>query len=413
MKEKIKLGYIGMGRRGRSMLNGCYSKMDDVDIVAICDLREERLEGTREIFEERQKPMPKMTTNYMDIINDPEIDAVVVMTPWAGRVDIAIDAMRANKQVAIEVGCAQSLDECYRLLEAYKETGIHVMMLENCCYDQREMAIYNMVKQGLFGEIVHCDGAYRHFLPNVDLLKEIMDGKEFTHYRLKHYIEQNRENYPTHELGPICKVLDINRGNRLVSLSSFASKARGIKQFAADQFGEDSEWAKIDYKQGDIVTTIITCADGATISLTLDTTLPRGHYSRGYSIRGTKGCSIEDSNSIYLKEMGEKVRDNEKEMIEKYEHPLWKNFKESVKATHGNMDWFISRAFVESVKKGVKPPIDIYDTLTWLAIGPLSAQSIAQGGAPVEVPDFTEGAWQNREPIVKGKYCLEEVCDEK
>lgn len=412
MKEKIKLGYIGIGRRGRSMLDNCYSKMDDVDIVAICDIRPERMESTREIFEERQKPMPKMTTDYMDIINDPEIDAIALMMPWEGRVDIAIEAMHANKQVAIEVGCAQSVDECYRLLEAYKETGIHVMMLENCCYDQRELAIFNMVKQGLFGEIVHCDGAYRHFL-NGGLLGEIIEGKELTHFRLKHYIEQNCENYPTHALGPICKVLDINRGNRLVSLSSFASKARGIKQFAADQLGEDSEWAKIDYKQGDIVTTIITCADGATISLTLDTTLPRGHYSRGYSIRGTKGCSIQDSRSIYLKEMGEKVRDNEEEMIKKYEHPLWKNFNENISATHGNMDWFIGRAFVESVKNGVKPPIDIYDTLTWLVIGPLSAMSIAKGGTPVEVPDFTEGAWQNREPIVKGKYCLEEVCDEK
>jgi hypothetical protein len=325
--------------------------------------------------------------------------------------------MLAGKYTAIEVGCSQTLEECFELIDTYEETGSPLMMLENCCYGRREMMVLNMVKKGLFGEVVHCTGAYAHYLNDCELFAEMV-GKnptdKVTHYRLQHYIDGNRENYPTHELGPICKVLNINRGNRLVRLSSFASKSAGLKAYAAEKFGEDSEYAKIDYKQGDVINTIITCAGGETISINLDTTLPRAYYSRNFSVRGTKGMSTEEHGVIFLEGMKEGIGNNEGEMGKTHDHPLHAEYEMmGPRGGHGGMDWLVCRAFVEAVKNGTNTPIDAYDSVTWLAVGALSEMSIKGGGIPVEFPDFTKGKWQNREPVVRCKYCLDEIIEDR
>ncbi len=415
MKTKIKIGYVGVGRRGLSMLKNCFIKMNDVDITVLCETSDERVAMARDVFTENQKPMPKITDCYDDIITDPEIDAVVIMTGWDSRPEMAKKAMLAGKYTAIEVGCSETLAECFELVSVYEQTGTPLMMLENCCYGRREMMALNLVKKGLLGELVHCTGAYSHYLNSMELFAEMLSENKksdsVTHYRLRHYIEKNRENYPTHELGPICKVLGINRGNRIVKLSSFSSKAVGIKSFAEDKFGKDSEYAKIDYKQGDIVNTIMTCAGGETILITLDTTVPRAYYSRNFSVRGTKGMISEERCAVFLEGMEEPVYNNEKEMFQKYDHPLHAEYETvGSRGGHGGMDWLVCRAFVEAVKNGTNTPIDAYDTATWLAVGALSEQSINRGGMPVDFPDFTNGKWQNREPAVIGKYCLDEIC---
>ena len=408
MKNQITVGYIGVGRRGHGMLRECFSQMKDVKIKYVCDLYPDRVTRGLETVQEKGAHTPTGTADYHDILNDPEVDAVIIMTGWSGRPALAIESMRAGKYTAIEVGCADTLEECYDLVRTYEETGVPVMMLENCCYGRREMMLYNIVSQGLFGEIVHCTGGYMHYLNNFGLFKDIG-----VHYRLPHYIARNRENYPTHELGPISKLLKINRGNRLLTLSSFASKSRGLRQYAADTLGEDHELAHTDFKQGDIVTTVLSCAGGETVVLTLDTTLPRAYYSRNIGVRGTKGMSYEDTRVVFLEGMEEKVRDNEAEFFEKYDHPLHREYESmGTRGGHGGMDWLVCRAFVESVKAGTDTPIDAYDTATWLAIGPLSEQSIAQGGKPMEIPDFTHGLWQTDRPVLRGKYCLDEVCED-
>ena len=413
MKKTVKIGYIGLGRRGYGMLKRQFSQMDDVEIVMMSDLSEKRLEKARAFLSENTAHKPICTTDYRDIIACPEIDAVVIMTGWSGRPQIAMEAMRAHKYAAIEVGCADTLEECYDVVRTYEETGMPLMMLENCCYGRREMMALNLVKQGLFGELVHCTGGYHHYLNEIELFKDI-DEEDIPHYRLAHYRDKNRENYPTHEFGPISKVLSINRGNRVTRLSSFASKAVGIKAYAAEHLGADSPYATADYRQGDIVNTILTTENGETVLLTLDTTVPRAYYSRNFSVRGTKGMSTEEGHVVYLAGMPEEIRDNEKEMFEKYDHPLHAEYvKKGVKAGHGGMDWLVCRAFIESVKNGTDTPIDVYDTATWLAIGPLSEQSIQNGGAPVEFPDFTNGKWQNREPVTECKYCLDKICTDE
>jgi hypothetical protein len=251
-----------------------------------------------------------------------------------------------------------------------------------------------------------------HYLNEVELFKDI-ENDDVKHYRLDYYINNNRESYPTHELGPISKALNINRGNRMVRLNCITSKSAGLKSYAKDKLGENSKYSNIDYKQADIVTTLITCAGGETIQLTLDTTLPRAHYSRNFSIRGTKGMSNEDSRAIFIEGMEEPARDNENEMYEKYDHPIHVEYEKAQKlGGHGGIDWLVCRAFVESVKRGINTPIDAYDTASWLCIGALTEQSIAQNGAPVDIPDFTGGKWQNREPAPVQKYSLDVVVDD-
>jgi len=413
MKEKIRVGYVGLGKRGRGMLKRCFAQMADVEVAYLCDLSRERMEQGQQYLLDNGREPAVLTANYQDILQDPTVDAVILMTGWDNRPELAKQSMLAGKYTAMEVGCSKTLEECFDLIETYEKTGVPLMMLENCCYGRREMMTLHMRELGLFGEIVHCDGAYGHYLADEDLFNNL-EIKDPPHYRLAHYISGNRENYPTHALGPISKVLNLNRGNRMLRLSSFATKAVGLKDHAADRFGADSEYAKIDYKQGDIVNTVITCANGETILLSLDTTIPRAYYSRNYTVRGTKGLYSEERKVGYLKGMAEPVENNEKEFFEKYDHPLHREYEElGTRGGHGGMDWLVCRAFVESVKNGTNTPIDAYDSVLWLAIGALSEQSIKGGNIPVEVPDFTNGKWQDREPIVEGKYCLDKVCVDK
>lgn len=414
-KDKVRVGYIGCGRRGYYVLEHSFCDMADVEITWICDIREKRLDATLKLFADKGLPAPKTTTDYHDILADADVDAIVVMTAWRGRSDIAVDAMNAGKYTAIEVGGAYDLSECYALVDTYERTGSPLMMLENCCYGRREMMALKMVKEGLFGEVVHCDGAYGHHLPSCDLVV-VKDGEEdIEHYRQYEYAARNCEQYPTHEFGPISKVLGINRGNRILSLSSFASKSRALKAYFEEHVSKDHPLQGKEFAQGDIITTVLTCAGGETVRITLDTTLPRPYYSRSFTVRGTKGCCFEEGNfgTFFLEGMKEPTTNNEKEFYEKHDHPLHAEYaKLETPEGHGGIDWLVVRAFIESVKAGVDTPIDAYDTAAWMAITPLSAASIAKGGAPMEFPDFTRGKWVHREAPITTKYSLDVIVED-
>lgn len=412
MSRVLKVGVIGLGCRGYGLLDGVMLHMDDIEIVAVCDHYEDRVAHAANRVKEIKGNMPIQTTDYKEVIASPEVEAVVVATSWADHVHIAIQAMEAGKYVGTDVGGAYSIEECWELVRAYERTGVPCMMLENCCYGREEMMVLNMVKQGVFGEVVHCQGGYQH-----DLRQEVAFGAENRHYRLVNYMHRNCENYPTHELGPIAKVLDINRGNRMVSLVSMASKARGLNTYMKAHKADDEVLVNTHFEQGDVVTTLIKCAHGETIVLTLDTTLPRS-YSRGFRVQGTKGMFLEDNLSIFLDgehnhyDFDWKPQWNNVEAYrEQYDHPLWKKFLEDgVKGGHGGMDWLVLKAFFESAKAGTPTPIDVYDTAAWMCISTLSEQSIAMGGQVVPVPDFTNGKWLTRTEEEDSIYCLSKVC---
>ncbi len=409
--EKIKVGVIGLGCRGYGLLETVLVPMCEqniLEIVSVCDSYEDRTLVSADFVEQKINKRPKCTTDWNEVVCDEDVNAVLVLTSWEDHVKICIASMEAGKPVGVEVGGAYKLQDCFDLVACYERTGVHCMMLENCCYGRRELMALNMSRKGLFGSVVHCSGGYMH-----DLREEIINGDINRHYRQRNYLTRNCENYPTHELGPIMSVLDINNGNRFVSLVSVASCAKGLNEFAKAHRGEDHFLSTCKFAQGDIVTTLITCAGGEIIRLTLDTTLIRPYYSREFTVRGTKGMCEETMHGHYtyiLEGMEEGVYNNKEEFYAKYDHPLHKEYAEmQAVGDHGGIDWLVLRAFVESVKSGTNTPIDAYDTASWLAIGPLSEMSIANGNTAVAIPDFTNGRWFRREEPNTGKYSLDVV----
>ncbi|MBP3936313.1 MAG: Gfo/Idh/MocA family oxidoreductase [Clostridia bacterium] len=404
MKQEIRLGIIGLGQRGWGLYTGVLKHLEHIRVTAVCDLYEDRMDRMVEAVKENRGYEPDRVADYHELLAREDVDTVLIAASWAMHTQMACDAMKAGKAVACEVGGAGSLDDCWQLIHTYEQTGTPIMMLENCCYGRNELMILNMVRQGLFGEVVHCRGGYCH-----DLRDEVGYGREIRHYRLDNYLRRNCENYPTHEIGPIANVLNINRGNRFVSLYSMASKACGLNEFLRREKGDEYDLTNAKFAQGDMVTTLIKCAGGETIQINLETTTPRA-YSRQFEVHGTKATYLEDNQSVYLDTPENKAADfnwkakwgNIEELREQYEHPIWKKYiEEGVydgPAGHDGIDWLVLNAFFDCYAEGKPMPIDVYDMATWMAITPLSENSIATGNT-VYFPDFTGGKWVTRKPL--------------
>lgn len=394
----IKIGFIGLGSRGANLLEDIVLGQGE-HVTAVCDSYADRAENGAELVTKAGQDRPHVYTDAEDVIRDEEVNTVIIASAWESHVEIAIAAMYAGKAVAMEVGGAYTLNQCWDLVKAYEETKTPFMFLENCCFGRREMMVLNMVQQGLFGEIVHCAGGYQH-----DLREEVTFGKENRHYRLRNYLARNCDNYPTHDLGPIAKILNINHGNRMLTLTSTASKASGLRDYILKNKPEDEFLKKQIFTQGDIVTTVIKCAKGETIVLTLDTTLPR-YYTRNFTVRGTAGMYEEVTDSVFLDreediahdfDWGKTNINNAHIYEEQYEHPVWKEYlAEGVQGTHDGMDWLEFRTFFRALRENAPMPIDVYDAASWMAITVLSEMSIARGGAVVDIPDFTNGKWDS------------------
>ena len=234
--KQIKVGIFGLGIRGCNLLSQVLD-VEDVKITALCDLYEERIEKGLDIIKEKGADKPLLCTDdYHKLIAYDDVDVVMIFAAWEAHIPAAIEAMKAKKPVAVEVAGAYSIDQCWELVKTYEETKTPIMMLENCCYGRRELMLLNMVNQGFFGKIAHCDGSYCH-----DLREEIIGGNKNKHYRLRNYMNRNCENYPTHELGPIAQYLNINHGNRMVSLTSTASKSVGLHEYVKKHHIDDKE----------------------------------------------------------------------------------------------------------------------------------------------------------------------------
>ena len=397
--KNLKVGIIGLGNRGYWLMKDVILLMPGIKVTAVCDVYEDRNERAAKLTEEVCGHVPATETDYKKLIARDDVDVVVVSCAWESHIKVAIDAMKAGKPVGMEVGGSYSVKECWDLVDTYEETQTPFMFLENCCYGRRELMALNMVKQGLFGDIVHCRGGYMH-----DLREEVSEGEKNRHYRLRNYIHRNCENYPTHELGPIARILNINHGNRMLTLTSMASRSAGIQEYIKDRMSDDEKLMNTRFAQGDVVNTMIKCAGGETILLTLNTSLPR-FYSRDFTVCGTKGMYEEENDTVFVdkKYTAEEEWDfkanwgNAKDYEKDYEHPIWQKFlNDGVQGGHGGMDWLVFEAFFESIRNGEPCPIDVYDAASWMCISALSEESIAMGGHPVAIPDFTNGEWIKR-----------------
>ena len=398
----LRIGFVGLGQRGSGMLR-TFLGFPNVDVVAVCDVYEDRINETSQFIKEKRNHEPKKYQDFNKMLLDKNIDAIYIASSWEEHIEQAIKCMEHHIPVAMEAGGAYSLKDCWRMVDAYEATKTPIMMMENCCYDKFETLLFNLNKDNKFGEIVHCHGAYSH-----DLRKEISEGNIIRHYRLRNYIARNCENYPTHELGPLAKLLNINAGNRFLSIVSVSSKARGLEEYIKEGKCPDKSLNDIKFAQGDIVSTIITCENGETITLTLDTTLP-GYYSRQLEVKGTKGCANQEANMVLFDE-DEEVFWNPYETIKKhggnadefkeYLPKYWRDItQEQINLGHGGMDYYMVGTFVDALLNNKPMPIDVYDAAAWYAITPLSEKSIKNGGRPYKIPDFTRGKYKTKKQI--------------
>ena len=412
LAHKLKLGFIGVGLRGINHLNNAMRRKD-TEITAICDIDPKRIDIALDLIEKDGRKQPlvfgKHEEDYLNLLDSKDVDAVIIATPWLWHTKMAVAAMQAGVYAGLEVSASQTIEECWDLVNTHEATGTHMMFLENVNFRRDVMAVLNMVKQQVFGEMIHYRCGYQHDLREVKFnngKQPYGGGVEFgakgtseAKWRTKHSVYRNGDTYPTHGVGPIAAMADINRGNRFVSMTASATKAVGLHNHIVAQGGAAHPNAKIKFKQGDVITSTIVCANGETIIVTHDTNLPRP-YSLGFRVQGAKGLWEKDGDRIYIEGKSEPHRwDAAQDWLTQYDHPVWKKYEaEATGAGHGGMDYFVMKAFVESALANVAPPIDAYDAAAWSAITPLSEASIANNGEPQEFPDFTRGQWVARTP---------------
>lgn len=411
-ESKLRLGFIGVGLRGTWHLQNAL-KRTDLEVAAICDINPERLEICRSHILQADFPKAqefgKDELDYRNLLELKSLDAVIISTPWLWHTPMAVDAMKAGKYAGLEVSAATSLEECWDLVNTHEETGTQLMILENVNYRRDVMAVLNMVRQDVFGELIHFRCGYQHDLRAVKFnngKQPYGGGVEFgknaaseAQWRTQHSLKRNADLYPTHGLGPIAVYADINRGNRFMSLTSHATRSHGLHDYIVREGGQDHPNADLQWKLGDVVTSTITTANGETIIVTHDTNLPRP-YSLGFRVQGSNGLWEVDGNRIYVEGISKPHEWDEADAwLKKYDHPLWKKWGDDAEgAGHGGMDFFVLNAFVESAKRNIAPPMDAYDAAAWSAITPLSEVSIQNNGQVQDFPDFTGGRWINRQP---------------
>lgn len=410
-QQKVKIGMIGVGLRGQNHLDNLLRR-SDVEVVAICDIDEKMLERSLNLIKKANKPVPKIFKGdpyaWKKLLELKDLGGVIISTPWEWHAPMIIGSLEAGvKYVGTEVMLGITLQDHWDVVKAAEHHKAQVQMLENVCYRRDVMAVLNMVRQGMFGEILHLQGGYQHDLRAVKFNNGNNGGKgvEFgekgyseARWRTLHSVHRDGDLYPTHGIGPVAEMININRGNRFLSLSSFSTRARGLHNYIVENGGANHPNSKVEFKLGDVVTTMIRCANGETILLQHDTNLPRP-YSLGFRVQGTKGLWMDLNKSLYIEGVSPKGHtwEDAKPYLDKYDHPLWQRWsKETEGAGHGGMDFFVLHGFIEAIKRNVATPMDVYDAAAWSAITPLSEKSIELGNETVEFPDFTGGQWMYR-----------------
>ncbi|HHV03304.1 MAG: Gfo/Idh/MocA family oxidoreductase [Bacteroidales bacterium] len=401
--DTVRIAFIGLGMRGSGAVYR-YTFLDGVRVVALCDVVPENVDKANDVLTAKGFPKAGAYTGPEDwkrVCERADVDLVYVCTHWDLHAPIGVYAMEHGKHVALEVPAALTVEQCWQLVNTAEKTRRHCIQLENCNYDFFEMATLNMAQQGLFGEIVHTEGAYIHDLRSLNFREK---GGYWDMWRLKHNERENGNLYPTHGLGPIAHILNIHRGDRMDYLVSVSSAQFGMTAYARETFGEDSDYARTEYLNGDMNTSVIRTVKGKIIMLQHDVTSPRP-YSRLHTISGTKGFAQKYPRpGIALEPDGHRFLSDAAldSLLRLYEHPIVREVGQKAKEVggHGGMDFIMDYRLVYCLRNGLPLDMDVYDAAEWSAIIELSRTSVANNGRPVCIPDFTRGAWE-RLPEVK------------
>jgi predicted dehydrogenase len=401
--DTVRVGFIGLGQRGPSHLKNM-TKLGGVEIKALCDLRPSSVQKAQKMLDGTSHK-PTLYSGSKDewkkVCERKDIDAVYIATPWDMHVPMAVYAMEHGKHAFIEVPAAVTLDECWKMVETSERTKKHCMMLENCCYDFFELLTLNMARQGYFGEVIHAEGAYLHNLLELNFKK---DGY-WDMWRLKENAKRNGNIYPTHGLGPVCQLMNINRGDKLDYLVSMSGNDFVMAKTAKELAEKDDFYKPFvgNHFRGNMNTTSIRTQSGRTIMLQHDVSSPN-IYSRIHKITGTKGSALKyplpgkisnDTKESWLTEA------EMKDLEQKYQPAIVKKIGEMAKEVggHGGMDFLMDWRVIDCLRNGLPLDQDVYDAALWSAISPLSEQSVANRSSAVTIPDFTNGSWKTNKPF--------------
>ena len=409
--DTVRVGFVGLGMRGPSAVER-FTYIDGVAINGLCDKYVERAERCQAYLERANMPHAKIYSGdegYKELCESDDIDLVYIATPWQLHVEVAVYAMNHGKHVAIEVPSANTVAECWQLVDAAERNRVHCTILENCCYDHFELTTLNMAQKGLFGEIIHAEGAYIHNLE--PYWEHYADN-----WRLEYNQAHNGDIYATHGIGPNCQALNIHRGDRLDYLVAMSTKSINGAKLTKELMNEE------ECKQGDQINTLIRTVNGCTIDMQHNVMTPRP-YSRMYQLVGTEGYAnkypvqgytfkLDQIKSVAKDENG--MPDIEaldhhtfapakvaQEMTLLYRHPVQLQPVNGVPLQdyslriggHGGMDYIMDYRLVYCLRNGLPLDMDVYDAAEWSAMGELTRISIENGSKPVKVPDFTRGNW--------------------
>ncbi|MFY9150595.1 MAG: Gfo/Idh/MocA family oxidoreductase [Prolixibacteraceae bacterium] len=400
--DRVRIGFVGLGMRGPGAVERM-SYIDGVEIVALCDQYDDRVEKCQMLLEKQGLPRAKSYSGTKDawkaMCENPDIDLIYITTPWSWHTPMAVYAMEHGKHAATEVSAAVTIDECWQLVETSERTKKHCMMLENCCYDFFELLTLNMARQGFFGEIIHGEGAYIHNLTDLNFDKNGYAEM----WRLKENQHRNGNLYPTHGLGPICQAMNINRGDQMEYLTSVSSNDFVMADKAKELAAKDSFYNEFttDHYRGNMNTTTIRTHKGRTIMIQHDVSSPRV-YSRIHLVSGTKGMASKYPEPARIAVSHEWFTAEEmKQVEEKYTPEIVTRIGEMAKKVggHGGMDFMMDWRLIDCLRNGLPLDQDVYDAALWSAIAPLSEWSVANRSNSVDVPDFTNGAWKTNPPV--------------
>lgn len=402
--DTVRIGIIGLGMRGISAVER-FIHIPGVEIKALCDIRGELCKRAEETLLNAGKEKP--TSYYGDeklwkkVCERDDIDLIYVVTDWENHANIGVYAMQQGKHVAIEVPAAMTLDEIWALVNTSEQTRKHCIQLENCVYDFFEMTTLNMAQQGVFGELLHVEGSYIHYL-------EEFWPYYYNNWRLNYNNEHRGDVYPTHGIGPACQLLDIHRGDRMKTLVSMDTKSINGKKFAKKYGVENKE---TEFQNADHTLTLIQTENGKTLHLQHNVMTPRP-YSRMYQLTGTAGFAnkypieqycfqptgidttlIPDHENLNAHQaVSEEIK---AKLMQKYKHPIHIELETIAKQVggHGGMDFIMDWRLIYCLQNGLPLDMDVYDLAEWCSVIELSRLSIENGNMPVAIPDFTRGYW--------------------
>ncbi len=407
--ETVRVAVIGLGMRGPGAVQR-FTHIPGVEVVALCDVEENRTKNANKILTKAGRPQAKEfygdTAVWRQVTKLENLDLVYIATPWDSHAKMGIQAMNDGKHVAIEVPAAMNLQEIWDLVNTSERTRKHCMQLENCVYDFYELTTLNMAQQGLFGEILHTEGAYIHNL-------EPFWNDYWDNWRLEYNIANHGDLYPTHGIGPVCQALNIHRGDKMNTLVSMQTKTVAIPEFIKKTTGRD---VSKDFKNGDHTITLIKTEKGKTINIQHNVATPRP-YNRMYQLTGTKGFANKYPIQGYALASSEATKDianhedlnghsfisdeMREELMEQYKHPIHKELEETAKKVggHGGMDFIMDYRLIYCLRNGLPLDMDVYDLAEWCSLIELSKISIENNSAPVAIPDFTRGSWDKLDKL--------------